>query len=46
MDADGVREASEKTLILIVCLHEEVKVLLWLQWGEKLQKLFNLIEEQ
>lgn len=31
MNADGVWEASQKTLILIVCLHEEMKVFLWLQ---------------
>lgn len=31
MNADGVWEASEKTLVLIVGLHEEVKVFLWLQ---------------
>lgn len=35
MNADGVWEASEKTLILIVCLDEEVKVFLWLQWRKK-----------
>lgn len=34
MNADGVWEASQKTLILIVCLHEEMKVFLWLQ-GKK-----------
>lgn len=49
MNADGVWEASEKTLILIVRLHEEVKVFLWLQRGKKYtgrQKQFNLMEER
>lgn len=31
MDSDGVREASEKTLVFIVCLHEEVEVFLGLR---------------
>lgn len=31
MDSDGVREASKKTLVFIVCLHEEVEVFLGLQ---------------
>lgn len=35
MNADGVWEAPQKTFILIVCLHQEVKVFLWLQWEKK-----------
>lgn len=31
MNANGVWEASQKTLILIVGLHEEVKIFPWLQ---------------
>lgn len=34
MNSDGVWEAAKKTLVLIVCLHEEVKVFLGL-WMEK-----------
>lgn len=37
MNADGVWEASQKTFILIVCLHQEVKVFLWLQWKKNAQ---------
>lgn len=38
MNADGVWEASEKTLVLIVGLHEEVKVFLWLQGKRNTQE--------
>lgn len=35
MNADGVWEASEKPLVLIVCLHKEVEVFLWLKYKKK-----------